>query len=345
LEKLALEMYSTISRALISLLLLAAWASHAAVGQSRPDHPGSGTTYLLAIGVCPPYRVHIPEEICQNAVKAISDKFPDALGIDAGNVISMTNAEATGPKVLEQLSKLSQTLGASDRLIVYVILHGDAFILWANYYQSKIPARDKAAKAAVAAINENHSAKGDDVLVFWTESEPTVPALALAEKDWLSVAEFVSALDEISGNVAFIIDSCSSNRYFSSLHNEMKVRSKIDFVLASAGSEQISNFNEAKTMPLFTSQLLDALNLPTVGTFGQAIAYSRVTTVLHAAAQCSMMTIPAKNYRAAFPTLDVPAQKTHDDQVSPPLWYCAQVPVSVDYTGDMTSRPLFGAKR
>lgn len=325
-------MNRAIAAVCVPLLCFAAWIPTALAQSGSGSEGGAGTTHLLAIGVCPPYRTDVPVELCRNAVKAVTENFPAALGIDKANVISMVDAETTGPKVLEQLANLAQTLKAEDRLIMYLVLHGDAFYQWANYYQSN---------PAIADVNKDYFSQSEDVLVFWTESEPTVPALALAQKDWLTVAELVSALHRIPAQVALILDSCSSNRYFSSFHKEVRNRPKIDFVVTSSGRDQSSNFDEARTMPLFLAQLRDALNLPTVKTFGEAVAYARATTVLHAVAQCAMVTVPTNAYSTAFPSLPVPNERTHDGEVSIPLWFCAQVPNVVDYTGEMSSRALY----
>lgn len=291
-----------------------------------------GKTHLLAIGVCPPYREHIPVEVCSNGVKAIVDEMPHALGIAEENVTSLTDEQTTGRNVLATIDKLSEEVADNDRLILYLILHGDAFYQWAESYRPD---------DVVRSINEAYFEPTQDIMVFWTKDEPSVPALALAQKDWMTVAEFGAALEKIPGKIALILDSCSSGLFFSSFHEHAKGEPKIDFVLTSAGAEQASNFDEGITIPLFASQLRDSLNMPTIRTFGEAVAHARMATVLHATGLCSLQTVPADAYPQLFPTLPPPSARTHDGLVVPPLWYCAQVPTVVDYSGEMSGRRLY----
>lgn len=292
----------------------------------------AGKTYLLAIGVCPPYRKTIPVEVCRNAVKAIVDNVPHALGIAKENVISLTDEQSTGRNVLATLDKLSRKVTENDRLILYIILHGDAFYQWADSYRPS---------DVVKSINEAYFEPTEDIMVFWTQDEPTVPALALAQKDWMTVADFGAALDKIPGRVALILDSCSSGLFFSSFHEHAKGEPKIDYILTSSGPEQASNFDEAISIPLFASQLRDSLNMPTNDTFGEAVEQARMTTVLHATGLCMLQTFPADAYPLLFPTHPTPSARTHDGEVTPPLWYCAQVPTVVDYSGEMSGRKLY----
>jgi hypothetical protein len=292
---------------------------------------GQGKTYLFAVAVCPPYREEFPPSVCKAAVKAVVDNFSDALAIAEEDIVTLTDEKSTGTGFLAALADLGKRLTSADRLILYLNAHGDTFGLWSGHYGVSGP---------IGAINARID-PDDYVLVFWTKDEPRVPALALAQKDWLTVDEVADALDALPAKAAVILDSCSSGRAFSGFHLNSKDSKRIDFVLASAGFEQISNLNLARTMPLFTEQLVNALNLPMVRELGQAVAHARMTTVLQATALCSTMIIPVATFAEMFPGVPVPAEATHDQMVSPPLWLCVQVPSVADFTGEMSGTPLY----
>jgi len=315
-----------------ALVGLALWSITSGAASAQVNTATAGKTRLLAIGVCPPYRKHIPVEVCSNAVKSIVDEMPHALGIAKEDVIALTDEQTTGQNVLATIDRLSKDVGENDRLILYLILHGDAFYQWAESYRPNY---------VVQSINEAYFEPTQDIMVFWTKDEPTVPALALAQKDWMTVADFTTALEKIPGKIALILDSCSSGLFFSSFHEHSQEQPKIDFILTSSGPEQASNFDEALTTPLFASLLVDSLNAPRIRTLGEAVAHARMATVLHATALCSLQTFPADIYPLLFPTLPPPSARTHDGKVSPPLWYCAQVPTVVDYSGEMSGRKLY----
>ena len=141
--------------------------------------------------------------------------------------------------------------------------------------------------------------------------------------------------------MSLILKSCSSGRTFAGFHLNTQDSERIDYVLVSAGAEQIANLDSAKTIPLFTEALTDALDLPMVDTFGEAVSQARMSTVLQATALCSTMTIPQKTFELVFPGMTVPNAVTHDGMVSPPLWMCSQVPSVADFSGEMSGRTLY----
>lgn len=293
-----------------------------------------GETYLLAIGVCPPYRKFIPVKACSNGVEAIVSNFKTGLNIKEANVISLVDEKSSGANVLKAINDLSNKLKPEDRLMVYLLMHGDAFYQWAGYYQPDQTQR---------TINSEVTNPNEDLLVFWTKEEPTVPALAIAQKDWWPASELVAALETIPARIGLILDSCSSNLVFQAFHGLAAKSDRIDYILTSSGSEQASNFNASLEAPLFGQELANAMSLPNARTFGQVVEHARMTTVLHAVALCSTVTFEASNFSEAFPSLPVPQAQTVDGQVSPPLWFCAQVPTVADYSGELTNRKIAGA--
>jgi hypothetical protein len=321
-------------RILCLRLTIACLAAAACLAATAPlsAATGAGKTYLLAVGICPPYRSDIPTEACDAGVDQIAQNLGDAFDIAPENIVRLTGAKATGTSFLSTLSTLGERLKEDDRLILYLIAHGDTFGQWAGYYGGG---------TAVAEISQSFFRPDDYVLVFWTQDEPTVPALALAQKDWLTVDEIVEAVEALPARVALILDSCSSGRTFTGFHLGTREFEQIDFVLASAGSEQISNLSPAKTMPLFTEELVNAIDLPSVDTFGEAVAHAQMTTVLRATALCSALTLTPATFAQVFPGVRVPVEATHDGLVSPPLWLCSQVPSVADFSGEMSDMPLY----
>lgn len=317
-------------KATLAVLCIAVFAGSS--GKAQQNASEAGTTHLLAIAVCPPYRKDVPVELCHNALKAVTDDFPGALGVDPSNVTTMVDAETTGENVLAKLSELETTLDEKDRLVLYILLHGDPYYEWADYYESG---------PIVERVGQAYTPSHEDLMVFWTEDSPTVPALALAQKDWLTVPEFADALNKIPARVALIFDSCASNLYFRSVHEHAKMHDNIDYVATAAAGNQVSLFDQTKSMPLFLQQLRASLSMPDIRTFGEAMNHARASTVVNAMAQCSLSTIPSNLYQVAFPNLPTPNHTTHDGQVSVPLWYCSQIPNVVDYTGEISERPLY----
>ena len=131
------------------------------------------------------------------------------------------------------------------------------------------------------------------------------------------VDEVVDAIDALPAKVALILESCSSGRILAGFHLNARNSERIDYVLVSAGAEQISNINDGKTMPLFTESLTNALDLPMVDTFGEAVSHARVVTTLQATALCATMIMPQKVFPLVFPGMTVPNEVTHDGMVSP----------------------------
>jgi len=291
-----------------------------------------GKTYLLAIGICPPYRHDIPVVVCKNAVDAVVKELGEALGIAKNDTVALVDEKSTGPGFLAAIADLGKRLTADDRLVFYLIAHGDSFGLWSDYYGAPGP---------IAQINQRFYDRDEYVLVFWTKEDPTVPALSLARKEWLTVDEVVDAVAALPAKVALILESCSSGRIFAGFHLNAKQSERIDYVLVSAGGEQISNLNDGKTIPLFTESLTYALDLPLVQTLGDAVSHARMITTLRATARCATMTMPQKVFSLIFPGQTVPNEITHDGMVSPPLWMCAQVPSVADFSGDMSGKMLY----
>lgn len=321
-------------RAVIAAAMTAAFAALCppmAAAQNRD----TGETYLLAVSICPPYRKAIPPAVCRNAAKAIVDNFEKALGIEKANIISLTDEQTTARNFLKTLAELRDKLTPADRLIVYWNGHADPFSGWADAYEQDGP---------IAAINRNISVRNDYIMVFWTKTEPSVPALSIAQKDWLTIEEVVKAFDALPAKVALIVDSCSSARAATGFHRHAKGVDNIDYIATAAGPEQVAQFNSKHTMALFTEQLTEALDLPMVRTFGEAMSHARVATVQTALSNCMTSLIDRNDFAALFPDLPVPTAAAQKGKVALPLWFCSQAPTVVDFSGEMTRMPVYARR-
>ncbi len=321
-----------------TVLLLACGLSiglGAAAASSPARQSDWGQVYLLAVGICPPYRTDIPVSVCSNGVKAVADSFGEALDIDTANIVTLHDEQATARNFLRVLADLGERLTSRDRLILYLNGHGDSFSQWARYYGQG---------GVIAEINDRYTDPNADLVVFWTKEQPTVPALALANEDWLTVADIVDAIVELPGRVALILESCSSGRVFDSFHRHARQAERIDYIVASSGSEQLSNINSGQTMPLFTEQLTGALDMPMVRDFGAAVELARIMTVQMAVAICATQTVPKDMFTGMYPGLTVPSAVDQEGSVLMPLWACGQVPSVADLTGNMTNWPLYAGR-
>lgn len=312
--------------ALLALLICAIADPTAAQSVSGPSEEGE--LHFLAVGVCPPYRKLIPVEVCRKSVDRVVTNIKENLSIDPDNITILLDEKSTGPNFLATMEDYRKKLSSNDRLMVYLLLHGDAFDLWQSYYKPT---------GAVEQINRGFVRPEEDIMVFWTRNEPSVPALALAEKHWLTASEIAQALDSLDAQVGLILDSCSSGLYFQRLTDRALGADNIDFVLTSAGTEQFSNFDPDVHISLFAREFGAAIDLPYVRTLGQAIEHARMTTVLHAAAQCTDFLIDGDAFRLLFPHLPVPNVQTSDGKVTPAQWACVQVPNVVDLSGKVSA--------
>ena len=292
---------------------------------------GVEVLHLVAVGVCPPYRKKIPVAVCRESAKLVSDGLSKRLNIAKENVFTLFDEASTAQNVLKTLAEVNAKADADDRVIVYLQLHGDAFHLWSDYYRPS---------AAIVSASRTIVSPSEDILVFWTREEPTIPAIALAQSDWMTAQAMADALDGFDAKVSLLLDSCSSGLFFRSLANASFQSDNIDFVATSSGADQSSLFDEALTVTLFAREISDSIDLPTIRTFGEALDQARITTALAATAQCMKMDIHPQDYHYLYPNLPVPSEIGADGKVNLPMWSCAQVPNVVDLTGETSALPI-----
>ena len=291
--------------------------------QGREEH-------LLAVGVVR-LRQDFPSAVCKTAVDAVVANFSDALGIGKTDIVALTDKDATGAGFLAALADLRTRLTAADRLIVYNA-HGDTFGLWSGYY---------GASGAIGEINARFYDPDEYILVFWTKDEPTVPALALAQKDWLTVEEVVDAIDALPAKVALILNSWFERPRLQQ-HASRCEGVPVDRLRACLGGLRADLQHQPRAhhaaLHRAAGQRSQSADGQRVRPGGRACAQ---TTVLQAAALCSTMIIPVATFAQMFPGVPVPAEATHDKMVSPPMWLCVQVPSVADFSGKMSAVPLY----
>ncbi len=280
--------------------------------------------FLLAVSACPPYRHDVAPEVCTNAVNSVTDELAKALDIPDQNIIGLTEEKASGPKVLDAIRRLAEKSGPEDYLIFFLSGHGGTYSEWGRF--SAVPER-------IGRITENADSPDDYVLVFWSEEEPSIPALSLKEQIYIPVSLLLDTLDEFPGKYAVILDSCSSNLAFEQFVGAHKKRDKLDFLLTAAGPNQISSINFAGTAPLMTENLIKALSAPSVVFFGEAVDQARAMTTLAASGICSSLTVPVDEYHLVFPGHPDIRPMYDRQEVGLPFWFCTQVPSVADSSG------------
>jgi len=313
-------------------LALSAGGAQSSGAQEISGREAAGDVHLLAVAVCPPYRSSIPVEVCRNSARAITENLDGRMGIESQNIETLVDEDSTAGNFLATLEHYAERLQPNDRLIVYLLLHGDPFHLWANYYQPQ---------GIVAELNKSFLDPQEDILVFWTEREPTVPALAIAQQQWLTASKVSAALGAIDADVALMLDSCSSSLFFQTLTRAIMAGGHIDYILTTAGSQQTAGMDQANTITLFAREFGNSIDLPYVTNFGQAVDRARMTTAMHAMAGCADAVLDADSFRQLYPQIPVPSVRTHKGEVAVPLWSCAQVPSVVDLSGKLSLMELY----
>jgi len=298
-----------------------------------PSHAQDSTVdlSLLAVSACPPYRLDVPPQVCINAVHSVADGLGEALDIQKDHIVKLTGQMATGPNVLDAIRQLAENSGPEDYLIFFLSGHGGTYSEWARFSADPQDLRE---------INKTADTPLDYILVFWSDEKPAVPALSLKEQIYVPASALLDALDLFKGKYGIILDSCSSNLAFEQFVKGHHEREKFDFLLTSAGSNQISNINFAGTAPLFTENLVKALDAPSVVFLGEAIDHARAMTTMSAVGVCSSLTIPIEEYSLVFPRHPKLKMSYKDEEVGLPFWYCSQVPSVHDTTGFLSNLRL-----
>jgi hypothetical protein len=301
---------------------------------AAPDAPraaeGDGEVHLLAIGICPPYRRGISVEVCSNTVEELAVAAKGAGLVTAERTTLLTDEEATGPNVLATLSALSERLDRDDRLLLYVVAHGGTFGDWAAAYEND---RLDLSRVTAGIVDPE-----DYVMAFWTREEPRVPALAIAERAWLTASTFLENIAQVPARVSLVLDSCDSGHAFEFFKREHDEAGRIDFLATSSMSVQLSNIDGEHS--LFGGELARAIGHPRARSLGEAFAHAATATVLKASAMCGSLRVHVDQWPRLFPDRPPPAARNADGFVSVPRWACTQVPTIVDTTGETSALPL-----
>lgn len=197
--------------------------------------------YVLAIGICPPWKPEITQKICKNAIDSIIStlKTHSKIPLPDSHIKILLDADATYKGLGEALSWMQQQGDNNDIHLIFGNFHAGA------------------TQPNTDTLDEAH-----ENIVLWTEEVPFSTQAAIIQKQWIVSSELRDAINSIPGKKIVIIDACESEiieedlmrREFHSVHTNPQ-----EAVIVSAGSEQLAHLNLDITMALFTDQLIQAI--------------------------------------------------------------------------------------
>lgn len=238
------------------------------------------STYLLAIGACPPWKkIHL--EACKTAVDDFTQTFKEKLSLPSKNIKVLLGKKATYDGLVKGLHWLKKKASKDSRVIFYANVHGGF------------------AKGVASPVQTKY--KLNDVLVLWTKDKPFTIATAVATGKWILVSDLRGKINKIGFSERIIIlDSCHSEAAALELldHKARILKAnKNEAIIVSANTNQVAHFNKSYSMALFTEQLLKAVN-EGAPDLAKAFNVSQKTTHKEAIQLCSSVkvfeTIPPK---------------------------------------------------
>ncbi|SNS97958.1 hypothetical protein [Antarctobacter heliothermus] len=210
-------------------LLLACYVASAGSAQAD-DH-------ILAIGACPAW-AGVPPTVCETAVTEVTAALSARYAVPDTQVHTLLNAQATVTGFVDFLNALP-AIAADDRVFLYIVMHNGA------------GHQDRAASAK------------DDILVFWSDSDPGVIEFALAEGKWLRASDFADAIGQLGmGTLVAFLEDCQSGALGLEILHETTPKTEHVATIASAQAGQYANLTLDYKRPLFSSLLVAAMGGP-----------------------------------------------------------------------------------
>ncbi|WP_420410813.1 hypothetical protein [Roseibium sp.] len=192
---------------------------------------------LLGIGICPPWHPQ-SVEVCRNSVETVLDAFSARLDISAAGRRMMLNEGASAANLKKTVMELANTLGPSDRLIIY-----------ANLPSTSTDQTD---------AGENSR----QILQLWADHEPETTQIAIETGTWVSAPAFAAMLHTVpAGEVILILDTNNSDTIDAELleKHATNLDERPEALVTSAGAGQKANFSADRTIALFAKHLAVAL--------------------------------------------------------------------------------------
>ncbi|WP_417209155.1 hypothetical protein [Antarctobacter sp.] len=205
----------------------------AGAGSARADD------HILAVGACPAW-AGVPPAVCETAVTEVTAALSARYNVPESQVHTLLNARATVTGFVDFLNALPP-IAADDRVFLYIVMHNGG------------GHQDRAASAK------------DDILVFWSDSDPGVIEFAIAEGKWLRASDFGDAIGQLGmGTLVAILEDCQSGALGLEILHETTPKTDRVATIASAQAGQYANLTLDYKQPLFSSLLVAAMRGPKV---------------------------------------------------------------------------------
>lgn len=233
--------FSTLFFLILSYISLSSYAY--AFGIEKKVTPISPeNTYMLAIGVCPPWKGEAMGKTCKNDVNRMTDVFKNKYGIPEKNIQTVLDKDATYDGVKKGFAwlKSKEKNAAKTRAIIYINLHGT--VEGSNSILSK--------------------EKEHELMVLWTEDRPFSVDVALESKQWMKATEMREMLDSFDSEKIVIMDACHSGAAVADLDAHQSLIPNInerEAIIVSAKPSQVAHVTSDISMALFTKFLGDAI--------------------------------------------------------------------------------------
>ncbi|WP_323769498.1 hypothetical protein [Antarctobacter sp.] len=193
--------------------------------------------HILAIGACPAW-AGVPPAVCETAVTEVTAALSARYAVPDTQVHTLLNAQATVTGFVDFLNALPP-IAADDRVFLYVVMHNGG------------GHQDRAASAT------------DDILVFWSDTDPGVIEFAIAEGKWLRASDFGDAIGQLGmGTLVAFLENCQSGALGLEILHETTPKTKHVATIASAQAGQYANLTLDYKQPLFSNLLVAAMNGP-----------------------------------------------------------------------------------
>jgi hypothetical protein len=249
--------------------------SFAAQAQKAPQN-----TYVLAIGVCPPWKPSAMSNDCKNSVNKVVNSLSKQLAIPQKNITLVLDKNGTYQGVVSAFTTLQNKVTANDRTFIYMNVHGG-----------------KEAQDGSSYKGHEH-----ELLVLWTDQFPFTIESAVELKQWMTSQDLRNLLNGIKGERIVIIDACNSG-YAKSDLSKAKKRKKMlaanpmqtEALIFSANANQSANSTTFQpTMALFSNNLGNAVMQKDVKNFDEAFEIAKVQTSKDSFKICSQALAQAK---------------------------------------------------
>ncbi len=234
--------------------------------------PVAAENWLLAAAACPPWKEvkDDPEATLAMAGACRTDADLMVAGLSArfsfgtDRIISLIDEQAITSNVTAAMRQLAQDVDSDDRVFFYINTHG----------------------GALDSTYKGHPVK-DEVLAFYTETEPQDFTQATANGDWMTVRDFRDLMNQILGEeVILILEACHADfaleDFMANVHHGIGGRGEDwpgrEAVIFSSHAEQVANFLPDKSAAVFTSSFADSLKSGQHDTLFESFEAARLHT-------------------------------------------------------------------